>query len=182
MSDAQQLLEAVRARTEGTPYTVTPTERGFDVGIDFPDYTWHRMLFDQHVSRAWTYHVVVDEPTMTIRVTDEESVVRWKGGGSRAGIPIPVISHSSTRNFGRIQKVSMHKTISLDGSPAPRPSDFTFSSAEGRELIRGPARELGWTEKMGGAEKTGIVVAIGALALAVVVGILLVVLALTGAL
>lgn len=179
MNDAQQLLDAVRPRTEGTPYQVTPTERGFDVGIDFPDWTWHRLLFDHHVEKAWTFHVAVDEPAKSITITDEELTVTWEGGGSRAGIPVPVIQRTSGRTSGRIQEISIRKTIALDGTASPAPSDYRFNSWEARNLIREPARELGWTEKMPGAEKVGLAVAVATVVLLVIAGVAVAVVALT---
>ncbi|KQT90764.1 hypothetical protein ASG49_13535 [Marmoricola sp. Leaf446] len=182
MTDAEKLLAAVRANTEDTPYAVTETAKGFDVTIDVADATWFALMHQKHLSKSFTYHVVVDEANHTIAITDDLREVTWRRGAEmRDGIPVPVLGASLSRDLGRIEQKSFQKTFGIDSSGQPgKVVDYSFSSSEGRDLIRGPARELGWTEKRGGAERIGLAVAVGTVALLVLAGIIVAVVALAG--
>ena len=183
MSDERELLAAVRARTEGTPYVVTETDDGFDMRIDIADASWHGLLHAQHLDKAWTYHVRL-APEKRLTITDDVRTVTWRAGaGPGTQGPVPVLSASAGRRVGRWNEKGFQKTWAVDerGSHGTV-VDFTVDSAWGRDLIRGPARELGWAEERGGAERTGLYVAVGTIALLVLAGLVVAVVALAGGL
>lgn len=185
MSEADQLMAAVRARTEGTPYVVTPTPQGFDVQIDLADASWYALLYKQHLERTWVYHVKVeDETSKTLSITDEVRDVDWRvGAESSGGVPVPVLTMSKSGAKGRFETKSFQKTWAVnEQGEYGKVVDYSFTSSEGRDLIRGPARELGWTDKRGGAERIGLYVALATVALLVLAGIVVGIVALAGGL
>ncbi len=173
MSVAAELLEAVRASTRGTPYAVTPTPTGFDVAIDIADSSWYAMAYKQHLSLAWIYHVKVDEAAKTLSITDDVRDLNWKVGvGAVGGVPVPVLSVGASRKLGRFELKSFRKTWAVNEAGEPgKVVDYTFSASEGRDLIRGPARDLGWQEKTGAAQRIGLIVGVGTTIALVLAGI-----------
>jgi hypothetical protein len=183
MTEAQELLAAVRARTAGTPYVVSETDDGFDVRLDLENPSWHAVLQEQHLSRTWIYHVRLDEGARTLSITDDVRDVRWgAAGGSRGGAPVPVLGASASRTRGRVGSRSFQRTWVLGEHGFEKVAEHHHSSAEGRDLVRGPARELGWTERRGTAELIGLYVGVGTLVLLLVAGIAVGVVALAGGL
>lgn len=125
---------------------------------------------------------VEDEGSKTLSITDGVRNVDWRAGAeSRDGVPVPVLSMSKSGAEGRFENKSFQKTwaVNEQGEYA-KVVDFCFDAAEGRDLIRGPARELGWTEKRGGAERIGLHVAVATVALLVLAGIVVGIVALSG--
>lgn len=184
MSQAQQLLDAVRERTAGTPYVVTETPTGFDVRVDIENASWYALMYKQHLDRTWIYHVSLDEAAKTMSITDDVRGIDWRAGArSEGGVPVPVLSAAASGARGRFESKSFQKTFAFnEQGEFGKVVDFRFDSSEGRDLIRGPARDLGWSEKMGGAQRTGLVFAVAGGVLAVVVVVALVVLAVAGVL
>lgn len=184
MGEADRLLDAVRARTEGTPYVVEPTAQGFDVRIDIENASWYALMYKQHLSRTWIYHVAVDEAAKTLSITDDVRGVDWRAGAeSEGGVPTPVLKASLSRELGRIESKSFQKTWAVnERGEYGKVVDFSFDAAEGRNLVREPARELGWDERMGGAQRIGLYVAVGTIALLVLAGIVVGIVALAGGL
>ncbi len=183
MTDAQELVAAVRARTDGTPYVVTETGTGFDVQIDVEDASWYALAYKQHLSRTWVYHVKVEGPR-TLSITDDARQVDWRAGaGSQDGVPVPVLSVSTYGAKGRFETKSFQKTFAVnEQGDYDKVVDYHFTSSEGRDLIRGPARELGWSETRGGAERIGLYVGVGTIVLLVLAGIVVGIVALAGGL
>ena len=181
MSDEQELVAAVRARTEGTPYVLTETDTGFDVQIDVEDASWYAVAYKQHLSKTWVYRVKFEKGDKTLSITDDVRDVQWRAGvAASGGVPTPVLSVSKSGDKGRFEVKSFRKTYAVDEQGHyGKVVDFHFTSSEGRDLIRGPARELGWTERRGGYERIGLYVAVGTLALLVLCGIAVAVVALT---
>ncbi len=180
MSTAAELVERVRAATEGTPYTVTETPEGFEVGIDIVDARWYTLLYRNGVKRVFTYEVRLDEAKQTMAVTDVARSVRWSAGGDPTRPPSLHAEKSIQR--GRVYPFSTEKQFGVDAGTgqAGMPVDYTFSSEEGRRLIRGAAKELGWSEKLGGEAKGAIIFGVAVLAALVVAGIVLGIVALLG--
>lgn len=167
MSELEQLISAVRARTEGTPYVLTETPAGFDVHIDIEDASWFALYSGQHLSRAWVYHVKVEDGPKALSITDESRDLQWRAGAGGGGGDLrPVLAVSKSGARGRFEEKSFRKTwaIGEDGKP-DEVVDYRFTAAEGRDLIRGPARELGWSEQRGNAEKVGLYVAVATVVL-----------------
>lgn len=184
MTDAQELVAAVRARTEGTPYAVTETGDGFDVQVDIENASWYALLYKQHLSKTWIYHVKVEEGAKQLSITDDAREVDWRAGaGVSGGTPVPVLALSTSLKKGRLEEKSFQKTWAVnEQGHYDKVVDFDFTSSEGRDLIRRPAQELGWTEKRGGSERIGLYVGVGTIVLLVLAGIIVAIVALSGGL
>jgi len=178
MTSKQELIAAVRARIEGTPYALNETVDGFDLGIDLADATYYTLMYQQKLEKTFTYRVVVDEASSTIRITDDTYELSWKRGADvSGGTPVPKLGARISRSMGRLESKSFQKTYAFDEhGEFGKVVDYSSDSAEGRKHIREPAAQLGWREKAGTAQRVGIGVAVAALVLAVVVGVLLLVL------
>lgn len=179
---ADQLRAAVVERAAGTPYRVVETPEGFDLRIDLADSRWYGPLGASRARRVVEHKVVLDEASRSLTLTEEHFEVRWEAGVDAAGrVPRLVAAARVERTLGRTYGFESERTWGVDAQGrAGRVVDFTFTSAEGQGMVRDAARALGWSERMGGAQRTGLVVGGAALALALVVGGILVVLAATG--
>ncbi|MGB0102191.1 MAG: hypothetical protein WBP61_18070 [Nocardioides sp.] len=168
---AQAFLERVRAVTAGTPYVVEETDTGFDVTLDIVDAEWFGLFNKAGLEKVYIHHVAVPEPGV-YSVTDESRTVEWAAGVPTTG--------SAERVYGRVKEFGVQKVWAWDEQGRfGVQADYRFNSEEGRDLLAGVAQELGFEQRRGGAEKTGLVVgligAVGALAaiIAVVVAALL---------
>jgi hypothetical protein len=132
--------DAVTRTTDGTPYTVTARDDGFDVGLDIVDARWLGIYSTQGLKRAFLHRVAVDGDHYT--VTDRTYSVSWSAG-------IPRLKMQAEAFVGRKYQFSSQKTWALNGKGEPaKVVDYTFSSAEGRGLIKAAAREVGLKERM----------------------------------
>ena len=181
MSDAETLFKAVRAKANGTPYVVTRTEQGFDVRLDLADARWFDLMHERGLRTAFTHHVALDEAARTLTITDDGQAVEWRAGADVAGGgPRPVLAGRAQRVLGRSYEVGFRKEygVRADGHFGEVVT-YAFSSNEGHRLVRGPARELGWRERMPASARVGLVFgAVGLLGAAATVVALLVGLAL----
>lgn len=181
---SRELLEAVRARTEGTPYTLVETEDGFDVGVDLADATYWTLLQQRHLTSTFTHRVRLDEAARTLAITDDSFELTWhRGLDVSGGVPVPRLGARVSRHLGRLEKKSFQKTWAVsEQGRFEKVVDYRFDASEGRDLVRGPAGELGWTEVRGTAEKIGLYVAVTTIVLLVLSGLTVGVLFLLGVL
>lgn len=178
MARKQELIAAVRSRTKGTPYAVSETVDGFDLGIDLADATYYTLIYQKKLEKTFTYRVRLDEASSKMKITDDTYELSWKRGADVSGdTPVPTLGARISRSVGRLESKSFRRTYAVDEhGEYGKVVDYRFDSAEGRRLIREPAAQLGWREKAGTAQKVGVSVAVAALVLALVVVALLVVL------
>lgn len=126
--------------TEGTPYTVTARDDGFDVGLDIVNARWFGIYSAQGLKRVFVHRVKVDEKHYTI--TDRTYSVSWSAGAPRLKLQAEAF-------VGRKYQFSAQKTWGLNGTGKPaKVVDYSFSSEEGRGLIKAAAREVGLKERM----------------------------------
>ena len=126
--------------TEGTPYTVTARDDGFDVGLDIVNTRWLEIYSAHRLKRAFVHSVKVDGKQFTI--TDRNYSMSWSAGGQRLELQAEAF-------VGRKYQFSAQKRWALNGSFEPaKVVDYTFSSEEGRGLIKAAAREVGLKERM----------------------------------
>ena len=111
MSDiADTFRDQVSRNAEGTPYVVTATDRGFDVGIDIVDAQWFELYRKVGLERTFVHHVAVDGSTYT--VTDDSRTLEWEAGHPRLGATLE-------RFVGRRYEFSFQKTIAVTGETQP---------------------------------------------------------------
>ena len=180
MSTRQALLERLRHRTEGTPYVVTETADGFDMGIDIVDAQWFNMVRLNGLQRVFTYEVALDEEQQRYAITDVAHSVSWDAGAGPDGPPTLHREQSTER--GRVYSKSFHLETGVDARTGQlgTPVNYRFDSSEGRDIIRDVLKDAGWSEQMGAEQKIGLVVAGLTVALLVIVGIVALVVALVG--
>lgn len=156
MSDAAELIAAVRAKAAGTPYTVTETAQGFDLGLDIVNAHWYALFAKQGLSRTFVHHVKLDEPAKRFTITDDSRTVSWSKGVD--GSMVPRMSLKGQRQWGTTYEFSTENVVALDDhGQVAKVVDYTFSSNEGRALITGPAKEAGWTQRMDVFTRIGLV-------------------------
>ena len=144
--------DQVSRNAEGTPYVVTPTAEGFDVGIDIVDARWFEQYRKVGLTRTFVHHVAVDGTTYTI--TDDSRTLEWEAGAARLGA-------SYERFSGRKYELSFRRTVALsERGRVEKVVDYTFSSEEGRRLIKSAAKEQGLKEHLPLSAKIGLWVAI----------------------
>ena len=162
---AHELESMVRTASEDTPYAVTTTECGFDVGVTLADATWHGLLSKSGLRRTFVHHVRLHDGGR-YSITDEAREVRWTAG-------VPRIAASTQRQAGRIiaRRFERSWAVGEDGQ-VNRVVDYRLDSEEGRALVTAAAQQLGLVSRRGTVERIGLVLgligAVGALIAAVV--------------
>jgi hypothetical protein len=152
MSDSSRVTEfrqAVERNAEGTPYDVTATADGFDVGIALADARWYQLYAKAGLKKTFVHHVRM-QGERDFTITDDSYEMSWEAGHPRLGARLE-------RFVGRKYELSMNKTIALSERGRVEPVvDYRFSSEEGRGLIKAAARELGLREHMPASAKFGL--------------------------
>ena len=162
---AYELFTRVQQAAADTPYKVVPTEKGFDVELDVADATWFGLFNKAGLKHAFIHHVSIPE-TGIYSVTDDARTVEWIAG-------TPRVSYEASREVGRIKKVSFNRTYAFnEQGEFGKVVDFKFNSEDGRALIESAAADLAYRQVRGSAEKVGLYVGLGTLALLVLMGII----------
>jgi hypothetical protein len=173
MSTRQQFFEGVRAAAEGTPYTVTETEDGFDVALDIVDAQWFGLFNKAGLKWLYIHHVNLKGDGV-YSITDESRRLEWVAG-------TPRISASAEVTKGRIVEFSKQKVWAFDeNGDFGVQADYRFSSEEGRALVEGVAKQLELEQRRGMEEKIGMFFAALAIGGLVIGGIVVAILALLG--
>ena len=137
-------------------------------------------MYQQHLEKTFTYRVRLDEAAKVMSITDDSYELHWKRGVDvSGGVPVPTLGARLSRSMGRLESKTFQKVYAVnEEGQFGKVVDYSFDSGEGRRYIREPARELGWTEKAGTAQRIGIAFAVlgGVGALVTVVVLLLVLL------
>lgn len=153
MSERDRFMEAVRVRTQETPYVVTATEDGFDLALDIVDEHWFGLLSVSGLSMAFTHHVAVPGDG-TYAITDDARRVEWDAG-------VPTLSASVERTRGHVKEVGFEKVWAFRGDGSyGKVVDVRFDSEEGRGVVRSAAKEVGLKQQRGGAERIGLAFAV----------------------
>jgi hypothetical protein len=160
MSTSQELVERVRDAAEGSPYTVTETPEGFNLGINIVDAQWYTLIRKSGLKRVFTYEVRLDEAAKSMTIIDVANAVKWSGGTESGG---GLSLHAEKKvQRGRVYQFSFGKEYGVDAKTGKigKVADYSFNSSEGRDLIRDAAKELGWSEEASGVQKGAIAMGI----------------------
>lgn len=167
-----EFFQRVQAATEGTPYAVTRTGNGFDLGLDIVDARWFGLLNQAGLKKTYVHHVSMPEPG-SYTISDESRTLDWSAG-------VPTVAKAEVMH-GRVIEFGRQKVWGLDDQGRfGVQADYSFDSEEGRDLLTGIADQLGLKQRRGGAEKIGLYVGLGAIAMIVLAGIVVGILALLG--
>jgi hypothetical protein len=164
-----------------SPYTVVPAEGGFDVVLDAVDAQWTTLAHRNGLRRTVTHQVRLDESAMAFTVDDRTLDVEWQGGVDLGGAPRFVLRGSAQVQSGRQFGFRKGREYGLrDDGTLGVAAGWDFRIGEGRELVRWAAREQGWDESLPRDAKIGLWVAGTTLALLVLGGLVIGLLALLG--
>ena len=178
MTGTQELAAAVRARAQGTPYVVDETPEGFDVRLALEDPLLFRQFRGGRLVEASIHHVRTDEARRTCSVEDELRQLTWGAGPD--GQERPTLGARLSVQRGRVISKSVQRTYGLGSSGVEQRSEQRFDNTVGRRLVEDAARELGWKQERGLNEKIGLYVGVGTIALLVLAGLVVGIVALTG--
>lgn len=160
-SSTQEFVERARAAAEGTPYAVAERPYGFDLTIDLADARWLTITRAHGLKRVFTHEVHLRDDGR-YGITDVDNTVSYSGGTA---------SLSAERSFkrGRVMSYSRRVEFGVDAGTGRvgKVVDYSFRAGEGRDLIRGVAKELGWTERMNTEQRGALVVGIATIVLTV---------------
>jgi hypothetical protein len=174
----QELADAVRARAQGTPYVVEETPEGFDVRLALEDPLLFRQLRGWRLVEASIHHVRTDEERRTCSVEDELRELTWRAGPD--GQQRPTLGGRLAVKKGRVISKSVQRRYGAAASGIEERSEQRFDNTVGRRLVEDAARDLGWRQERGTSEKIGLYVAVAVVALLVLGGLVVGVLALAG--
>ena len=148
--------DRVASHAEGTPYVVSPTPEGFDVALDIVDARWYQLYAKAGLERTFVHHVTM-AGGRDFTITDDSHTLEWEAGHPRLGARVE-------RFVGRRYDVGFRKTIAVtEDARIDTVVDYTFSSEEGRKLIKGAAKELGLREHLPASAKAGLWIAVAVL-------------------
>ena len=175
MGTRQAVLDQLRAVTDGGPYVVQETAKGFDLTIDIVDAQWFNLIRLNSLERVFTYEVELDEAEQKYTITDVSHTVSWDAGSGPDGPP--TLHREVSTERGRVYSKSFHVETGVDTRTGElgTPVNYRFDSAEGRDLIRGVLKDAGWKEEMGTEQKIGLLVAGLTVAALVVIGLVVLV-------
>ncbi|WP_028921556.1 hypothetical protein [Pseudonocardia acaciae] len=158
---AAEFLARVRAAAEGTPYAVTPTPNGFDVGIDLTHFRWVGGFRNRR--RVCIHRVRLDERAQRFSIRDDLYRLSWPDGMPKLTL--------GTFESGRVRRKYWQYTFGQDGVQGTE----TYDTEEGRRLITDAAKELGWQGSRSGAERFALAMGVigGAVGLVVCLGLLI---------
>ncbi|HXH33598.1 MAG TPA: hypothetical protein VNJ54_04195 [Plantibacter sp.] len=174
MSVLEEYRWLVEAELQNTPFAVESVPGGFRVGFDLANARWWEILQHNEVSDSITYTVRVDERRRRFSINDTLRSMSWSAGANGF---VPRLSWSFSIQSGRVR---YGRVIMLGTTPGG--FEAAFSPENERARIREIGEELGLKVGLSRNTLIGLWTAIGSVGLsALVAGIVLIVLAVTGA-
>jgi hypothetical protein len=166
VSREQEFIEHVRAAAEGTPYAVKAQPYGFDLTVDVASKRWLTLTAAHGIKRVFTHEVHLKDDGR-YGITDVDNRVSY---GASAGSGIARLTAQRKLSRGRVMSYSRRIEFGVDADTGTlgKVVDYSFRAGEGRDLIRGVAKDLGWKERMNAEQRGAIWFA------AIVVGLLVV--------
>lgn len=153
-----EFMDAVATAAAGTPYTVVPTKRGFDVQLDTASAQWWELFARVKMRRTFRWRVAEKRGGLKFTITDREVSMDWRAGvpslstGSSSfwdGFDLSTLSWNGSWKIqtGRIIGWSRQNIWALsDRGRVEQVVDYKFNAREGRDLIRTVAKQLGLKE------------------------------------
>lgn len=170
MEDLRGLVEEA---TVDTPYTVTPRDKGFDVGLDLADARWHTVLGQAGLKKTYV-HEVRPRGDAGYAITDVSKSLDWVAGA-------PGLAAGFSMSKGRAIEFGAEKVWGLDEHGRLIPvANFSFRSGEGRQLITLAGDQLGLRQRRSKTEMGALAMAAFTLGGLLLAGVVLLVLAALG--
>lgn len=175
-TERDAVLQQVSGVCRGTPYTVTPTAEGFDLHLDLVDRQWWSLLGQHRLTRAFVHHVRLDEANHRFTIEDVQRSIAWDAGFGGT----PRWSGSTSVMRGRQIAIGGQKVWSVTPHGVEKIADYSFDTREAHGLVRAVLAPAGWSERLPGSARAGLVVGLGTLGLLAVGGLVVLGLWLTG--
>ncbi|MGO4597069.1 hypothetical protein [Terrabacter sp. 2RAF25] len=156
MNSKQEFIEGVRRAAEGTPYAVTEQPYGFDLTVDVTSKRWLTLTAAHGIKRVFTHEVHLRDDGR-YGITDVDNQVSYNGSGA-GGVSLTAMKKFSR---GRVMSYSRRIEFGVDADTGTmgKVVDYSFRAGEGRDLVRGVARQQGWKERMNGEQRGALWVA-----------------------
>lgn len=154
-----EFMDAVATATAGTPYTVVPTKRGFDVQLDTASGQWWELFARVKMRRSFRWRVAEKRGGSKFTITDREVSMDWRAGVPSLGSGSPSFWEGfdlSTLSWNGSLKIQSGRIIGWsrqniwaisDRGRIEQVVDYKFNAREGRDLIRTVAKQLGLNER-----------------------------------
>ena len=157
MSGKQEFIDGVRRAAEDTPYAVTEQPYGFDLTVDVAGKRWLTLTAAHRIKRVFTHEVHLQDGGR-YGITDVDNQVSY---GASAGGGTPRLTAQRKFSRGRVMSYSRRIEFGVDADTGKvgKVVDYSFRAGEGRDLIRGVAKELGWKERMNAEQRGALWVA-----------------------
>lgn len=136
------LRDAVVAATQGTPYTVAETKKGFVVKLDLANAQWWGLFNRAGLRTSFSWKVTECARKKSFTIFDRKIRVTWSAG-------VPGFSGQWQGQGGRIPTLTREKIWALSDRGRIEPVvDYRLNSREGRDLIRMVAKQQGYKERL----------------------------------
>ena len=164
-SSTQEFVDRARAAAVGTPYAVAERPYGFDLTVDLASRRWLTLTAAHGLERVFTHEVHLGDDGR-YGITDVDNRVSY--GASAGGVPRLTAQRKLSR--GRVLNYSRRIEFGVDAETGSlgKVVDYSFRAGEGRDLIGGVAKDLGWQERMNAEQRGALVVGIATIVLTVV--------------
>lgn len=156
MTSKQEFIEGVSRAAEGTPYAVTEQPYGFDLTVDVTSQRWLTLTSAHGIKRVFTHEVHLEDDGR-YGITDVDNQVSYRGSGA-GGVSLTAMKKFSR---GRVMSYSRRIEFGVDADTGAmgKVVDYSFRAGEGRDLVRGVAKQQGWKERMNGEQRGALWVA-----------------------
>lgn len=150
------------ARTQNTPYTVSPVPDGVELHLDVADMRWVSLMHRNGLRMAYSIRVHLNPERRTYTREQIIRTMTWSAGAG--GVMVPTISAKATANVERGTTIRIRRTAVLGAHDNGRAVDgFSFDSREMADLVSEVMAPLGWRRRLDNYTKIGIAFAAGAL-------------------
>ncbi|GGI44346.1 hypothetical protein BCL57_000416 [Agromyces flavus] len=179
MNSTRDLTESLIAELEphlaDTAYTISRTERGFEVLLDLADAKWWMPLSRNGLEQTFAYQVAVDEAARNYSVNDVSRTIEWKVGVGGQEM-IPSFGAGVSRRSGSITTYQRKIEIGISDRGAVEPVvDIAFDSAAVKKKIHEAASRLGLNRTLSRDQRIGLWFGIGGLGIAAATVLMIVV-------
>jgi hypothetical protein len=177
MTTAQELTKIVSEAAKDTPYTITPTDDGFELRLNIVDAKWILPLGTGRVDKYFTITAKLDESTHQATLNDTLFQLEWMAGID--GKLEPHIGAKIDVFQGEVHELQFGVVVGTtdnNNSVAPGVTTYSFSGDKAKKWLQSLLNANGWKKKFSVQTKIGI----AAVVFAGLVGLTLAILFATG--
>ena len=173
--DKASLISQIIINAQETPYTITETDKGFTLSLDIVDAKWYTLFYKQGLKKTFMVDVALDESSKKATTNDQLYELNWEAGAGGSN-PRPHVGARINLQQGEVVSYQSHKEFGASESgDVGKVVDYKFDSREAKEWLNSQLSSAGWSRGMSWQTKVGLWVGIGALVLALGIGVALVI-------